>query len=34
MKLQQTDPQIAKLIKKELDRQKNGLVLIASENFA
>ena len=29
-----TDPQAAKIIKKEIDRQKNGLVLIASENFA
>ena len=28
-----TDPQAAKIIKKEIDRQKNGLVLIASENF-
>jgi len=34
MSLQKTDPKIASLIQKEINRQKNGLVLIASENFA
>lgn len=33
MKLQKTDPQIAKIIKQETERQKNGLGLIASENI-
>lgn len=31
--LEAEDPQIADLLNKELDRQKNGLELIASENF-
>ncbi len=31
--LQETDPQIAKLVDKELERQRNGIELIASENF-
>lgn len=31
--LQKIDPQISQLIKKEAQRQKNGLNLIASENF-
>jgi len=34
MKLAKADPTIYKLIKKEIDRQKNGLNLIASENYA
>lgn len=29
-----TDPEIAKLIRKEIERQKNGLALIPSENYA
>jgi glycine hydroxymethyltransferase len=32
--LAKTDPKANKIIKKEIERQKNGLVLIASENFA
>ncbi|MBT7553067.1 serine hydroxymethyltransferase, partial [bacterium] len=31
--LQNTDPQIADIIKKELNRQRNGAEMIASENF-
>ena len=31
--LQNTDPQIAEIIKKELNRQRNGAEMIASENF-
>ncbi|WP_066872747.1 serine hydroxymethyltransferase [Clostridium mediterraneense] len=31
--LQETDPQIAELVTKELERQRNGIELIASENF-
>ena len=31
--LQQTDPQIAELVRQEYDRQRNGLEMIASENF-
>jgi len=34
MKLAKTDPKIYNLINKEINRQKNGLVLIASENYA
>jgi glycine hydroxymethyltransferase len=34
MNLATSDPKIAKLIKLEIERQQNGLVLIASENFA
>lgn len=34
MKLKKTDPQIYKLIEKEISRQKKGLGLIASENYA
>jgi glycine hydroxymethyltransferase len=33
-KLKETDLKLYNLIKKEINRQKNGLVLIASENFA
>ncbi|MEK7580002.1 MAG: serine hydroxymethyltransferase, partial [Patescibacteria group bacterium] len=33
MRIKISDPQISKLIKQETNRQKNGLVLIASENF-
>ncbi len=32
--LYKTDPEIAKIIAKELDRQQNGLEMIASENYA
>lgn len=32
--IEKTDPEIAKAIEQELDRQKNTLELIASENFA
>jgi len=32
-KINQTDPQVAELIKQELDRQRNTIELIASENF-
>lgn len=31
--LRQTDPEVAKLIQQELERQQSGLELIASENF-
>ncbi|HKR09545.1 MAG TPA: hypothetical protein VJS39_10175, partial [Gemmatimonadaceae bacterium] len=29
----QSDPEVARLIDREVDRQRNGLELIASENF-
>src|SRR3954471_9957541 len=31
--LSQSDPEIARLIDREVDRERNGLELIASENF-
>ena len=34
MKLEKTDPKIYQLIAKEIDRQKKGIGLIASENYA
>jgi len=34
MILKKSDPKIAKLIRAEIKRQQNGLVLVASENFA
>jgi len=34
MKLKKTDPKVYNFIKKEIIRQKEGLVLIASENYA
>ena len=33
MKIDKVDPQIAKLIAQEKERQKKGLILIPSENF-
>ncbi|MBD3228823.1 MAG: aminotransferase class I/II-fold pyridoxal phosphate-dependent enzyme [Candidatus Lokiarchaeota archaeon] len=32
--IEKVDPEIAKLLRKELERQRNGLELIASENYA
>ena len=32
-RIRQTDPEVAELVVKELDRQRNTIELIASENF-
>ena len=34
MELEKTDPKIYQLIAKEINRQKDGIGLIASENYA